>query len=378
MGSLDVITGFLEAGAKRRAAAAAKEKEKADIAIQQKELALKVAKNKREEQEAIDKREDKKRELEAQLAQTAEIKANRQFFRGLTGGGGAPPTQQGAGGGPARPAIPTVPGIPPIDPNNPAFQGSFTGTQPTAPIPGSGPGLRKGVQIGITGKGQLTGSITGQGEPKAASKAGKEIQDRELFVNQFGKNSPQVKAFDEATAPDKAGRQVKLSDEAELRKEFTKQSKDFVQIRDSFGRITTAAKDPSPAGDLALMFNFMKMLDPASVVRESEFAQVAATGSFGQQLEGAAIKFLRGERLADDVRKDFVDRAKLLFEKQKTFQLELEKGFRGIAKRINIDPKNIIINFVGGNEKMIIEDLKTGEQFEGPVGPVPEGFKKVQ
>ena len=42
-----------------------------------------------------------------------------------------------------------------------------------------------------------------------------------------------------------------------LRKEFIGQSKDFIKIRDSFKRVEVSNTDPSPAGDLSLIFNYM-------------------------------------------------------------------------------------------------------------------------
>ena len=51
----------------------------------------------------------------------------------------------------------------------------------------------------------------------------------------------------------------------DARKEFTglKPVKDFSEVSFAFSRIVRSAADPSPAGDLALIFNFMKVLDPA-------------------------------------------------------------------------------------------------------------------
>src|SRR3990172_3435846 len=56
----------------------------------------------------------------------------------------------------------------------------------------------------------------------------------------------------------------KFDAEQSLRKEFTAQSKVFIDVRDSFARIEASSQNPSAAGDLSLIFNYMKMLDPAS------------------------------------------------------------------------------------------------------------------
>ena len=180
--------------------------------------------------------------------------------------------------------------------------------------------------------------------PQAASKPGKILQDRQMFALQFGTDSEQVRAFDEAaTAPGPPT----LSDVAGQRKEFTKLSSVFVDVRNSFNRITISLKNPSPAGDLSLIFNYMKMLDPASVVRESEFAQAAATGSFGERLKAAAIRVVAGKRLSDKQREDFGDTAEALMGAQLRTQLQLEQYFRSLAERVKINPDDVVIDFLG-------------------------------
>ncbi len=133
--------------------------------------------------------------------------------------------------------------------------------------------------------------------------------------------------------------------ESTLRGQFSSASKEFGKITSSYGRILASGTDPSAAGDLALIFNYMKMLDPGSVVRESEFATAAATGSWGERLKAAGAKIARGERLSPVQRTDFMSRSKKLFGAADRKQKSLEKQYTGIAKRNNLDPANIIIDF---------------------------------
>ena len=64
---------------------------------------------------------------------------------------------------------------------------------------------------------------------------------------------------------------------SKLRGENRTVSKSFLKQEDAIGRIRAVTRDKdgnliqTPAASLALIFNFMKMLDPESVVRESEF-----------------------------------------------------------------------------------------------------------
>ena len=100
-----------------------------------------------------------------------------------------------------------------------------------------------------------------------------------------------------------------------LRKEFLDQSSEFIKQRDAIERVNASAEDPSPAGDLALIFNYMKILDPASVVRESEFVLAAQAGSYGDKIQAQVGRVLSGERLNPDMRADFVKRAGKLFNR---------------------------------------------------------------
>lgn len=127
-----------------------------------------------------------------------------------------------------------------------------------------------------------------------------------------------------------------------LRTEFNTLSKDFRTIRDSYGRVLASTEDPSAAGDLALIFNYMKILDPGSVVRESEFANAAASGSLGQRWIAVGRKLLAGERLSPKMRADFADRAKRLFKSQKNIQSRLIKKYSGLAERSGISAKDVI------------------------------------
>lgn len=109
-----------------------------------------------------------------------------------------------------------------------------------------------------------------------------------------------------------------------LRSEIDTLSKDFFQVEDAFDRIKNSVTDPSPAGDLAMVFNFMKLLDPGSVVRESEFATAAQARAWLSEQETLGVrvpsfvtqaiqKFDVGTFLTPAQRKDFQGRAKKIF-----------------------------------------------------------------
>lgn len=118
--------------------------------------------------------------------------------------------------------------------------------------------------------------------------------------------------------------------------------KDSNTVAQSVGRVFAAAEDASAAGDLALIFNYMKVLDPGSVVRESEFATAENAGSVPERIRAQYNKVLQGERLSEEIRADFVDRAgRLAREQQK--QLEtVNSRWSQIATDAGADPSLII------------------------------------
>jgi hypothetical protein len=104
-----------------------------------------------------------------------------------------------------------------------------------------------------------------------------------------------------------------FTQEQQLANQFQTKTKDFRDVRDAYGRIQVSAKDPSAAGDLALIFNYMKMLDPGSTVREGEFANAQNAAGIPERIVNSYNKALSGERLAPTQRADFTGRAKGLY-----------------------------------------------------------------
>jgi len=116
--------------------------------------------------------------------------------------------------------------------------------------------------------------------------------------------------------------------EGDIRKEFTGNAevKDFGKQASAFGRVVSSAQDPSAAGDLALIFNYMKVLDPGSTVREGEFATAQNAAGIEGRLRSLYNNVLEGTRLNDIQREDFVNRARMLFQ-------GAESGYQGIRNQ---------------------------------------------
>lgn len=152
-----------------------------------------------------------------------------------------------------------------------------------------------------------------------------------------------------------------LSDVEEgFRKEFGSHAKPYFETRDAFSRVQQAASNPSPAGDLALIFNFMKMLDPGSVVREGEFATAQNAAGIPDRIVNIYNRALRGERLGDAQRADFVAQANGLFSRAERQYGAVQQQYKDILSRKGIDHRNVIIDY---------GIPKTDGRLEQPAGP---------
>lgn len=138
-------------------------------------------------------------------------------------------------------------------------------------------------------------------------------------------------------------------DGAALRDDFIKQSKPFVDLRDSYNRINVAPA--TPAGDMALVFGFMKMLDPTSVVREGEYATAKNAAGVPDRVKNSYNQLISGKFLTTGQRADFKGRAEEIFKSQASSQKSLENEFRRIAKETGLDPSSVIVDFGGSSKK---------------------------
>lgn len=98
-----------------------------------------------------------------------------------------------------------------------------------------------------------------------------------------------------------------------LRKEFNAlpEVKNYKQVVTSYKTIEEQAKKATPAGDLSMIFSYMKLLDPTSTVREWEFANAQNAASIPDQVRNAYNKAAQGTRLNDKQRQDFLNWAKV-------------------------------------------------------------------
>lgn len=156
------------------------------------------------------------------------------------------------------------------------------------------------------------------------------------WQSRFGLNKEAASTLMGGFGMDMDPEKLKASTDAvdALRKEFTglPQVKDFQTVSAAYQKIRGGAKQDSAAGDLSLIFAYMKLLDPGSVVREGEFANAQNSAGVPDRIRAKYNQVVRGERLAPSQRQDFLQTADTIYRGQEKYIGAIEAQFQNLAK----------------------------------------------
>ena len=118
----------------------------------------------------------------------------------------------------------------------------------------------------------------------------------------------------------------------------------FEGVRNAYGRMrgayTTILAHPEAAGagDLAIIFSYMKMLDPNSVVREGEQAQASQTSGVPDQIRNLYNAVASGSKLTDGQRLSFLTQGESMFQSTAQNLGAVNEKYGSTAKRYQVDP----------------------------------------
>jgi hypothetical protein len=137
----------------------------------------------------------------------------------------------------------------------------------------------------------------------------------------------------------------------QLADDFYTQSKDFYAQASGVRNIATMAKritdaraqgGDSPASHIGMVFNFMKMQDPASTVREGEQAQAANAGGVSDRVRNLYNTLLLGGRLSDEQVRDFMATSAALYNAASLDHRSRIKDFTDRANQLRVPPSLVI------------------------------------
>lgn len=131
---------------------------------------------------------------------------------------------------------------------------------------------------------------------------------------------------------------------ASIAEDFGKdqQVKDFKNVKVSYDTIQSVAENPTAAGDLSLIFAYMKVLDPNSSVREGEFANAQNAAGVPERVRNLFNQWKDGQRLSDEQRNDFVLQARKLAEaRQRSIEPAISQARQKFERVIRSQKRNL-------------------------------------
>ena len=127
--------------------------------------------------------------------------------------------------------------------------------------------------------------------------------------------------------------------ETKFRREYNDQTKPYQEVKSAYGRVLSS--EDTAVGDLSLIFGYMKMLDPGSVVREGEFATAQNAAGVPERITNIYNRVATGQRLSPSQRESFKGQAKGLFSSALEGEKTVRTGLERIAKGYGLNTENI-------------------------------------
>lgn len=126
--------------------------------------------------------------------------------------------------------------------------------------------------------------------------------------------------------------------ERDMRKEVQDRIEKDRSVLNMFQNVRNAATNESAAGDLSLIFSFMKMLDPGSVVREQEFANAQNAAGVPDRIRNLYNQAASGQRLNPAQRQDFIKQAQSLANEAQSRITGVTREYQNTADAYGWDP----------------------------------------
>ena len=213
----------------------------------------------------------------------------------------------------------------------------------------------------------------------------KRMEDQDFLVKTKGKYT-----VEDMSKKEKAINPDAFKNESTLRKEFNLVAKNYTGAVQAYMAILEGAQLQSSQGDLMLIQAFQKMLDPTSVVRETEFANAQNTQGVLQKLGITLGKVSEGQMLSPTARAKFVDASRAYmsqvqkaFKPQRDFYVETAKRHKVSEKAIRdpfkgvqgLRPGSATVDFDGiykAMEEDTIMGSRTGIKKDKPQSQVAD------
>ena len=97
--------------------------------------------------------------------------------------------------------------------------------------------------------------------------------------------------------------------------------------------------DTTGAADMSLIYNYMKMLDPTTGIKEGEYANAQNAGSIPQKIRNLYNNARSGTLLDESQRQNFIKEAKNIYNSSASAEKTVREGILQIGKETGVNPR---------------------------------------
>lgn len=126
--------------------------------------------------------------------------------------------------------------------------------------------------------------------------------------------------------------------------DFNTQTADAQKVVKTFKTMENAVQNPSVAGDVSLVFNYFKTIDPQSTVREGEYDTIINATSVPDRIKNYAQRLKTGQKLTEGQRADLLNTAKQNVMAIAPQVQTTVDNYRGFVSTLGKDPDKVIRN----------------------------------
>lgn len=198
----------------------------------------------------------------------------------------------------------------------------------------------------LGGRSQIVATPGLGGDPRVLGSFNKSMSPGEIASNARGWADIATKR--EANQVAREGNQTKRVQDLEMKMadDYRADSKGFGETSTSMKKVFKALEtaDKNAGSALAAGTAFMKILDPNSVVRESELGMALNASGWFDRATNIANQMQSGKVMTKTQVDNLKAAASNLFEEAKAAQKEIDGAYIARAKSYGADPKNVIID----------------------------------
>jgi hypothetical protein len=138
-----------------------------------------------------------------------------------------------------------------------------------------------------------------------------------------------------------------VDDEASFRREYNSITSGFRDVQSSYGRIK-ATDATTPAGQLSLVYQYMKMLDPGSTVMQGEQASASNAAGVPEKVKNLYNSIIGGKPLSAAQVTDFTNQADLLYARSLQDYDKARTTYEGLANLYGYAPARVVPDLATG------------------------------